>query len=178
MKIVIEPSSAVAVAALFRNRMEFKNRRIGVILSGGNADLDSLPFWKKIAQHADKSTSRYMKARKRCWHTFPDQRFADHIYLCTLAMEKGHFFSTYWLKLLLSGQVKPFTCLFLFYENDIFWRRDCTGDQDTRFRRPGAHLPVQLPCNWKLCYSPPGQYRTGKGCFSGTVGINHLAWCR
>lgn len=44
MKIVIEPSSAVAVAALFRNRMEFKNRRVGVILSGGNADLDSLPF--------------------------------------------------------------------------------------------------------------------------------------
>ncbi|MEN8155349.1 MAG: pyridoxal-phosphate dependent enzyme [Bacteroidota bacterium] len=44
MKIVIEPSSAVAVAALFRNRSEFKRRKIGVILSGGNADLDHLPF--------------------------------------------------------------------------------------------------------------------------------------
>jgi len=44
MKIIIEPSSAVAVAALFRNSSEFKNRRVGVILSGGNADLSNLPF--------------------------------------------------------------------------------------------------------------------------------------
>ncbi len=44
MKIVIEPSSAVAVAALFRNSSEFKNRRIGVILSGGNVDVSKLPF--------------------------------------------------------------------------------------------------------------------------------------
>ena len=44
MKIVIEPSSAVAVAALFRNKSEFKNRRVGVILSGGNAELSNLPF--------------------------------------------------------------------------------------------------------------------------------------
>ena len=46
MKIVIEPSSAVAVAALFRNSSEFKKRRVGVILSGGNADLNNLPFKK------------------------------------------------------------------------------------------------------------------------------------
>ena len=44
MKIVIEPSSAVAVAALFRNQTEFRNRKIGVILSGGNVDLNQLPF--------------------------------------------------------------------------------------------------------------------------------------
>lgn len=44
MKIVIEPSSAVAVAALFRNSSEFKNRRVGVILSGGNVDVSKLPF--------------------------------------------------------------------------------------------------------------------------------------
>ncbi len=44
MKIVIEPSSAVAVAALFRNSSEFKNRRVGVILSGGNVDISKLPF--------------------------------------------------------------------------------------------------------------------------------------
>ncbi len=44
MKIVIEPSSAVAVAALFRNKSEFRKRRVGVILSGGNADLSNLPF--------------------------------------------------------------------------------------------------------------------------------------
>lgn len=44
MKIIIEPSSAVAVAAMFRNSTEFRKRKIGVILSGGNADLDNLPF--------------------------------------------------------------------------------------------------------------------------------------
>lgn len=44
MKIVIEPSSAVAVAALFRNSSEFKKRRVGVIISGGNVDLSNLPF--------------------------------------------------------------------------------------------------------------------------------------
>ena len=44
MKIVIEPSSAVAVAAMFRNSTEFKNRKVGVILSGGNVDVSNLPF--------------------------------------------------------------------------------------------------------------------------------------
>lgn len=44
MKIVIEPSSAVAVAALFRNHTEFKQKKIGVILTGGNVDLTNLPF--------------------------------------------------------------------------------------------------------------------------------------
>jgi threonine dehydratase len=44
MKIIIEPSSAVAVAALFRNSSEFKNRKVGVILTGGNIDLENLPF--------------------------------------------------------------------------------------------------------------------------------------
>ncbi len=44
MKIVIEPSSAVAVAALLRNMAEFRKRHVGVILSGGNVDLSHLPF--------------------------------------------------------------------------------------------------------------------------------------
>ncbi|MCK5138102.1 MAG: pyridoxal-phosphate dependent enzyme [Bacteroidales bacterium] len=44
MKIVIEPSSAVAIAAMFRNSSEFKKRKIGVIISGGNVDLSNLPF--------------------------------------------------------------------------------------------------------------------------------------
>lgn len=42
MKIVIEPSSAVAVAPLLTGSVETKGRRIGVILSGGNVDLDRL----------------------------------------------------------------------------------------------------------------------------------------
>lgn len=41
MKIVIEPSSAVAVAAVLKDG-RFKDRRVGVILSGGNVDLASL----------------------------------------------------------------------------------------------------------------------------------------
>jgi len=48
MKIVIEPSSAVPLAAVLANSALFSGRRVGVILSGGNADLAKLPF----AQHA------------------------------------------------------------------------------------------------------------------------------
>lgn len=40
MKIIIEPSSAVPVAALFEHPDVFKGRRVGIILSGGNVDLD------------------------------------------------------------------------------------------------------------------------------------------
>ena len=44
MKLIIEPSAAVPVAALLSGRMDVKNRRIGVIFSGGNVDLSSLPW--------------------------------------------------------------------------------------------------------------------------------------
>ncbi|MCM4169446.1 L-threo-3-hydroxyaspartate ammonia-lyase [Arenibacter antarcticus] len=44
MKIVIEPSSAVPFAALLREKERFKNKKIGIILSGGNVDLLKLPF--------------------------------------------------------------------------------------------------------------------------------------
>jgi threonine dehydratase len=44
MKIVVEPSSAVAVAPLTEKRAKFEGKRIGVILSGGNVDLDRLPW--------------------------------------------------------------------------------------------------------------------------------------
>ena len=44
MKIIIEPSSAVPVAALLEKREQVGGRRIGVILSGGNVDLDDLPW--------------------------------------------------------------------------------------------------------------------------------------
>jgi threonine dehydratase len=48
MKIVIEPSSAVPVAAVLSGRMPLAGRRIGVILTGGNVDLDALP-WVRTA---------------------------------------------------------------------------------------------------------------------------------
>ncbi len=44
MKLVVEPSAAVPLAAVLRERERFAGRRVGVILSGGNVDLDSLPW--------------------------------------------------------------------------------------------------------------------------------------
>ena len=44
MKIIIEPSSAVAVAALLKEKEKFSNKKIGIIISGGNVDLTNLPF--------------------------------------------------------------------------------------------------------------------------------------
>ncbi|GEQ86919.1 serine/threonine dehydratase [Patiriisocius marinistellae] len=44
LKIIIEPSSAVPVAAILREKHQFKGKKIGVIISGGNVDLSNLPF--------------------------------------------------------------------------------------------------------------------------------------
>ncbi len=44
MKIVIEPSSAVAIAALLKEPQIFENKKVGIIISGGNVDLGQLPF--------------------------------------------------------------------------------------------------------------------------------------
>jgi len=44
MKIIIEPSSAVPVAALLENKINVSGKIVGVILSGGNVDLDALPW--------------------------------------------------------------------------------------------------------------------------------------
>ena len=44
LKIIIEPSSAVPVAALLREKLKYQNKKIGVIISGGNVDLENLPF--------------------------------------------------------------------------------------------------------------------------------------
>lgn len=46
MKIVMEPSSAVPLACILANRERFRGRRIGVIVTGGNVDLDRLPWMK------------------------------------------------------------------------------------------------------------------------------------
>lgn len=39
LKIIVEPSAAVAVAAVIKSRKEFRNKNVGIILSGGNVDL-------------------------------------------------------------------------------------------------------------------------------------------
>ncbi|ROR94928.1 threonine dehydratase [Sinobacterium caligoides] len=44
MKIVMEPSSAVPLATILKNRELFKGKRIGIIITGGNVDLDRLPW--------------------------------------------------------------------------------------------------------------------------------------
>jgi len=44
LKLVCEPSSAVALAAVIREREHVQGKKIGVILSGGNVDLAQLPF--------------------------------------------------------------------------------------------------------------------------------------
>jgi threonine dehydratase len=44
MKIVIEPSSAVPLACLLERSIDVAGARVGVIISGGNVDLDRLPW--------------------------------------------------------------------------------------------------------------------------------------
>lgn len=44
MKIVMEPSSAVPLATILKNPDRFRGKRVGVIITGGNVDLDRLPW--------------------------------------------------------------------------------------------------------------------------------------
>jgi threonine dehydratase len=43
-KIVIEPSAAVAVAVLWERKIDLSGLKVGIILSGGNVDLEKLPW--------------------------------------------------------------------------------------------------------------------------------------
>ncbi|MCF0052714.1 threonine/serine dehydratase [Dyadobacter sp. LJ53] len=44
MKLVVEPSGAVSLAAFIKNKDRFKGQKVGIILTGGNVDLGKLPF--------------------------------------------------------------------------------------------------------------------------------------
>lgn len=44
MKIIVEPSCSVPLAAVLRYPEQFRGRRVGIILTGGNVDVDCLPF--------------------------------------------------------------------------------------------------------------------------------------
>ena len=44
LKLVVEPSAAITLACVMRYPEQFSNRRIGLVLSGGNVDLDRLPW--------------------------------------------------------------------------------------------------------------------------------------
>jgi threonine dehydratase len=44
MKIIIEPSAAVPYAAILESKIDIGGKRVGMILTGGNVDLDALPW--------------------------------------------------------------------------------------------------------------------------------------
>lgn len=44
MKLVMEPSCAVPLATILKNKEKFAGKRVGVIITGGNVDLDKLPW--------------------------------------------------------------------------------------------------------------------------------------
>ena len=44
MKIIIEPSAAVPYAAIAERKIDIAGKRVGIILTGGNVDLDALPW--------------------------------------------------------------------------------------------------------------------------------------
>lgn len=44
LRVVLEPSSAVPLAVILKNKQRFAGQRLGVIVTGGNVDLDTLPW--------------------------------------------------------------------------------------------------------------------------------------
>ncbi|MCX6932464.1 MAG: pyridoxal-phosphate dependent enzyme, partial [Verrucomicrobia bacterium] len=44
LKIIIEPSCAVPYAAIMEGKIDVSGKRVGIILTGGNVDLDALPW--------------------------------------------------------------------------------------------------------------------------------------
>jgi threonine dehydratase len=44
MKVVIEPSAAVPLAAVLEGKLDIRGKRVAIVLSGGNVDLDALPW--------------------------------------------------------------------------------------------------------------------------------------
>ncbi|MCP4335058.1 MAG: pyridoxal-phosphate dependent enzyme [Gammaproteobacteria bacterium] len=49
MKIIIEPSSAVPLAAILKHRGHFQGQRVGVIITGGNVELQACPGCQQLA---------------------------------------------------------------------------------------------------------------------------------
>ena len=44
MKIVVEPSCSITLAAVLKSRDRFSGKKVGLIISGGNVDLERLPW--------------------------------------------------------------------------------------------------------------------------------------
>jgi threonine dehydratase len=47
MKIIVEPSAAVPYAAIVENKIDVRGKRVAIILTGGNVDLDALPWMRQ-----------------------------------------------------------------------------------------------------------------------------------
>jgi threonine dehydratase len=47
MKIIVEPSAAVPYASIADGKIDIKGKRVGIILTGGNVDLEALPWTNK-----------------------------------------------------------------------------------------------------------------------------------
>jgi threonine dehydratase len=52
LKLVVEPTGALAAAALLEQRVDVAGARVGVILSGGNVDLSEIPAWREAVKSA------------------------------------------------------------------------------------------------------------------------------
>jgi threonine dehydratase len=48
LKLVVEPTGALAAAALLNRRVDGRGRRVGVILSGGNVDFSQVEAWRQM----------------------------------------------------------------------------------------------------------------------------------
>jgi threonine dehydratase len=48
LKLVVEPTGALAAAALLNRRIDARGRRVGVILSGGNVDFSQVDAWRRM----------------------------------------------------------------------------------------------------------------------------------
>ncbi len=46
LRVVMEPSSSVPLATILKNKERFAGKRVGIIITGGNVDLDKLPWLK------------------------------------------------------------------------------------------------------------------------------------
>jgi len=44
LKIIVEPSSSVPLACLLESTIDVRGRKVGIVLTGGNVDLDRLPW--------------------------------------------------------------------------------------------------------------------------------------
>jgi threonine dehydratase len=64
MKIIVEPSGAVPLAAVLREKKLFARKRIGIILSGGNVDLESILFKLAGGINEIKAINRNMLEEK------------------------------------------------------------------------------------------------------------------